>query len=69
MLFREVEENGDAIMRQQGRTLQSQLTKSDNEEGVKALNGRNDANLVKVSANLLQKSTVLRNFTMVVFQL
>ncbi|CAL9068128.1 uncharacterized protein LOC135671739 [Musa acuminata AAA Group] len=44
---REVEENGDAIMRQQGRTLQSQLTKSDNEEGVKALNGRNDVNLVK----------------------
>ncbi|CAL9780965.1 unnamed protein product [Musa acuminata subsp. burmannicoides] len=44
---REVEENGDAIMRQQARTLQSQLTKSDNEEGVKALNGRNDVNLVK----------------------
>lgn len=69
MLFREAEENGDATMRQQGRTLQSQLTKSDNEEGVKALNGRNDVNLVKVSANLLQKSTVSRNFTMVVFQL
>ncbi|CAL9125122.1 unnamed protein product [Musa textilis] len=44
---REAGEKGDATLRQQGRTLQSQLTKSDNEEGVEALNGRNDVNLVK----------------------
>ncbi|URD99523.1 protein transport protein-related [Musa troglodytarum] len=45
-LLREADQEGDMIVKRQRRTLQSQLSKFDNEESIKAPNGVNGINIV-----------------------
>lgn len=60
-LFRETSDNGDTTVRQQRRTLQSQLSKCDDDEVTKAIDGTNGINSVEVRPNLF-KDTDLRFF-------
>ncbi|WOL10125.1 hypothetical protein Cni_G18879 [Canna indica] len=49
---REANGNEDATVRLEGRTLQNQLSKCDDEEGVRALKDMNDMNLVKDGSHI-----------------